>query len=100
MVAKKAPVAPVMSIELSLMAVTLALLRVLWPRLNPLVLLVPVLVLGRFISAGLMYLASRALELPAAYVAGISFIAGWPGVLLMFVVVPPIALLARKLHGT
>lgn len=92
------PIAPAMSIELSIMAVALALLRGHWPRINPIILLAPVLVGGRFVNAGLMYFASRILELPAGFVAGISFFAGWPGVVLMLVVVPPIALLARKLH--
>ena len=93
------PIAPVMSVELALMAGVLAALRVRWPGVTPFALLVPVLTAGRFLNAGLMYLVSGALDLPAAFVAGISFFAGWPGVLLMIVVIPPVALLARKLHG-
>jgi hypothetical protein len=93
------PVAPVMSAELAIMAACVALLRRRWPTARPIVLLAPVLVVGRFLNAGLMYLASTALHLPAGFTAGISFLAGWPGVLLMLVVIPPIALLARRLHG-
>jgi len=93
------PVAPVMSVELALMAAVLAMLRVRWPRVTPVALLAPVLIAGRFVNAGLMYLAAGALDLPAGFVAGISFVAGWPGVLLMIFVIPPIALLARRLHG-
>jgi hypothetical protein len=94
------PVAPVMSVELCMMAVLLALLRRRWPEAKPLLLLIPVLVIGRVVNAGLMYLAAGPLGLPAGFVAGISFVAGWPGVILLLIVVPPIANLARKLHGT
>jgi len=93
------PIAPVMSVELALMAVLLAVLRKRWPRTMPVVLLVPVLVLGRLLNAGLMYLASLSLGLPAGVTAGISFLAGWPGIVVMLVVIPPIALIARRLHG-
>jgi demethylmenaquinone methyltransferase/2-methoxy-6-polyprenyl-1,4-benzoquinol methylase len=37
-----------------------------------------------------MYGFSRVLDLPAAFVAGISFVAGWPGLLLMLLVIPPV----------
>lgn len=93
------PVAPVMSAELACMAVCVALLRRRWPASPPILFLAPVLVAGRFLNAGLMYLASTAFQLPAGFTAGLSFLAGWPGVLLMLIVIPPIALLARRLHG-
>lgn len=93
------PVAPVMSAELATMAGALAVLRRRWPAASPLALLAPVLVAGRFLNAGLMYLASTALNLPAGFIAGISFFAGWPGVVLMLLIIPPIALLARRFHA-
>lgn len=94
------PVALVMSLELAFMAGLLSILHKRWPRAMPLAFLLPVLVGGRFVNAGLMYLASMLLDLPAGFVAGISFVAGWPGLVLMLFVVPPIALLSRKLHGS
>jgi hypothetical protein len=92
------PVAPGMALELSFMATALALLRQRWPFASPAFLLAPVLVAGRFLNAGLMYGASTLLDLPAGFTAGISFIAGWPGIILMMAVIPPIALLARRIH--
>jgi hypothetical protein len=56
--------------------------------------------LGRCINAGLLYLSSLWLELPAGFIAGISFISGWPGVILMMVVIPPIARVRTMLGGT
>jgi hypothetical protein len=92
------PVAPVMSAELATMAGVLGVLRRHWPAASPVILLAPVLVAGRFLNAGLMLLASTTLNIPGELIAGISFIAGWPGILLMLVVIPPIALLARRFH--
>jgi hypothetical protein len=48
----------------------------------------------------LLYLSSLWLELPAGFIAGISFISGWPGVILMMVVIPPIARVRTMLGGT
>jgi hypothetical protein len=92
------PVAPIMALELCFMAAILSLMRRRWPSASPVFLLAPVLVAGRFLNAGLMYAASTLLDLPAGFTAGISFIAGWPGLILMLAVIPPIALLARRLH--
>jgi hypothetical protein len=92
------PVAPVMAAELCFMAASLAVVRHRWPSASPALLLAPVLVAGRFLNAGLMYAAARQLDLPERVAAGISFVAGWPGLILMMVVIPPIAFLARRLH--
>jgi hypothetical protein len=92
------PVAPVMAIELAAMAAALAALRARWPSAHPLLLLTPVLVMGRLLNGGLMYLAALALGMPATITAGISLLAGWPGVILMLIVVPPIAVLSRRFH--
>jgi membrane protein implicated in regulation of membrane protease activity len=35
-------------------------------------------------------LFARLVDLPAAFVAGLSFLSGWPGIILMIVVVPVI----------
>jgi hypothetical protein len=93
------PVAPVMTVELSIMAGLLAVVRQRWPSVSPVILLAPVLVLGRILNAGVMYVVAMVLDLPAGFIAGISFIAGWPGLAVMMIVLPPIALLARRLRA-
>jgi hypothetical protein len=89
------PVAFVMAVELSLMAGTIAVLMQRRPALNEWLVLVPVLLLGRAINFGLMYAAALALNLPAGFVAGLSLISGWPGIILMIVIIPPLARLIR-----
>ena len=64
------PVAPVMSAELAIMAGIVAVLRRRWANAAPIILLAPVLIAGRFLNAGLMYLASTALNLPAGFTTG------------------------------
>jgi hypothetical protein len=93
------PIAPVMALELGAMGAALAVLRARWPAARPILLLTPVLLCGRLLNGGLMYLAALAFGLPANITAGISLLAGWPGVVLMLVVIPPIAALARRLHA-
>ena len=96
------PVAPVMAIELACMAGLLACLRQRWPLTRVLFHLVPVLLLGRILNIGLLYASSLWLDLPAEFLAGLSFISGWPGIILMVVVLPPIARLNRPVslvHG-
>jgi hypothetical protein len=85
------PVALAMAFELGLMAGVLALLRDRFPGFPVLGHVIPVLIAGRVINAALLYAASVIVSLPAAFIAGISFIAGWPGVLLMIVVLPVVA---------
>jgi hypothetical protein len=89
------PVAFVMAVELSLMAGTIAVLMQRRPALNEWLVLVPVLLLGRAINFGLMYAAALALNLPAGFVAGLSLISGWPGIILMIVIIPPLGRLIR-----
>ncbi len=89
------PVAPLMAVELAVMAVLLAVARMHRPATPTLVVLVPVLLLGRALHVGLVYLISLWLELPAAYVAGLSLLSGWPGILLMLLIVPPVARMNR-----
>ena len=89
------PVAPAMSVELALMAMMIGILRFWFPRAHVLIVLIPVLVIGRVISAALMYLAAYFMGLPATFVAGISFLSGWPGIMLMLLAIPAIVRLSK-----
>lgn len=84
------PIAPVMAVELSLVCGAIAMARQRWPAANEWLVLVPALVTGRVLNAALMYGVGRLMGLPAEFIAGLSFLAGWPGVVLMIVVVPPL----------
>jgi hypothetical protein len=84
------PVAVLMSIELGLMALVLSALNLRFPRANPWLLLVPVLLAGRLLYVALVYGFALLVELPAGFVAGASVLSGWPGLILMFVVIPPL----------
>jgi hypothetical protein len=89
------PIAFVMAIELSLMAGAIALVMQRRPRFNEWIVLVPVLLAGRAVNFGLMYAAALALNLPAGFVAGLSLISGWPGIILMIVIIPPLTRVIR-----
>lgn len=89
------PVAVLMAVELSIMAGFIALSYRIHPKLNEWLVLIPVLVLGRVFYIVMVYCVSLVIELPAAFAAGVSFISGWPGLILMLVVIPPLARLAR-----
>ena len=93
------PVAIFMSLELAAMSFLIAAAVKRWARANDYCVLVPVLLFGRVMYVGLVYAFSLAIRLPAEFVAGLSFIAGWPGIVLMIAVVPPVARLRRK-QGT
>lgn len=89
------PTAPCMALELATMSALLALIVTRFPRVNEWLVLVPVLLLGRVLYVGLAYVAALWLDLPARFVAGLSLLSGWPGLVLMVVVVPPVARLRR-----
>jgi hypothetical protein len=89
------PIAPVMAVELAAMALMVGICRTFFPRVPALVVLIPALVFGRVINAGLMVLAASCMRLPAAFVAGISFVSGWPGMILMLVTIPAIVRLSK-----
>ncbi len=91
------PVAICMALELATMCWLLALLRRRWPSARPLWLLVPVLALGRVVYLALAYSMASVFQLPAKVVAGLSLIAGWPGVVLMVIVVPLIVRVQKEL---
>jgi niacin transporter len=91
------PVAPVMSAELALMCFLISYLRLRYPRLHHLVLLGGTLLIGRLVNFGALFLLAKLLGLPAGFIAGLSLIAGWPGILLIMITVPPtIKLLSNK----
>jgi hypothetical protein len=89
------PVAVFMAIELAVMGGAIALVARRWPRINEWLLLIPVLLAGRVLYVGLVYGFSRVIALPAGFMAGVSLLAGWPGIVLMMVVVPPIARIGK-----
>lgn len=83
------PVAPVMALELAIIALMTGALRRAAPRRVPVwCLLALALAVGRLVNASLLYAASCVLDLPAGFVAGISLLSGWPGLLLMLAVIP------------
>lgn len=90
------PVAPVMSLELALMAAVIGGLRKAAPRLPSWAALAVTLALGRVTAAALSYAAAAVMGLPAGFVAGISLLSGWPGILLMMVVIPAVIRLRRQ----
>ncbi len=86
------PVAVLMSLELGLTGLVLSALNFRFPRVNPWLLLAPVLLGGRILYVGLVYIFARVVELPARFVVGASLLSGWPGIVLMLVVIPPLVL--------
>ncbi|MCL1919457.1 MAG: DUF3144 domain-containing protein [Kiritimatiellaeota bacterium] len=82
------PIAFVMSIELALMAALIGALGVVFPRLPAWVKLAVALAVGRVVNAALLYAAARVFNLPATFVAAISLLSGWPGLILMMLVIP------------
>lgn len=84
------PVAPIMAVELAAMTALVAACRRRWPQAHVLVILVPALVAGRVVYVALATAFASVVELPTAFVAGLSFLSGWPGIALMLVTVPSI----------
>jgi len=93
------PVAPVMSLELALMALIIGTARTLFSHSNTLMVLIPALVVGRVVNAGLLYLFARLTELPAKFIAGVSLLSGWPGLIIMIIAIPAIVRLSRIPRG-
>ena len=85
------PVAILMAVELAVMAGVIAWVTTRWPQANAWVLLLTVLTSGRILYVVGVYAVALVLDLPAGFLAGASLLSGWPGVVLMLVVVPPIA---------
>jgi len=82
------PVAPLMSAELGVTCGVISFACSRWPRANAWLVLVPALVLGRATWIGLVYAFATVVDLPAAFLAGLSFLAGWPGMVLAISIVP------------
>ena len=79
------PAAVFMAIELAVMAGLIALAVDRWPRANEWLVLIPVLLLGRVLYVALVYGFSRVIALPAGFMAALSFVSGWPGIILVAV---------------
>lgn len=90
------PVAIFMAIELSAMAGLIAVVLVRWPRANTWILLSLALALGRCLYLGLTYGFSVVIHLPAKYLAGVSFLGAWPGLVLILFTVPPVIHAVRR----
>ena len=57
---------------------------------------IPVLAFGRVLYIALVYGFAQVIALPAGFVAAASLLSGWPGVVLMAVVIPPVARAGRR----
>jgi len=90
------PTAWIMSIELAVTTALTAWTASRFTRRNPLLYLLPILAVGRIFNAGLHFVAALVMDLPAGFVAGFSFLAGWPGVVLIGVTVPAFARALRN----
>jgi len=90
------PVAVFMSLELAAMSFLIAAAAKRWPGANEYFVLIPVLLLGRTLYIAFVYAFSLAIRLPAEFTAGLSLAAGWPGIVLMIAVVPPVARQRRR----
>ncbi|MBM4398146.1 MAG: hypothetical protein FJ087_20975 [Deltaproteobacteria bacterium] len=90
------PVAVFMAIELAAMAALISAVAGRWPGANEWLVLAPVLLLGRALYVGMVYGFSRAIDLPAGFMAGLSLLSGWPGIVLMIAVVPPLVRVSRR----
>jgi len=91
------PIAVFMAIELGVMAALIAAVVGRWPRANEWLVLIPVLLLGRVLYVALVYAFARVIALPAGFLAAVSLLSGWPGLILMALVVPPVARVGRRI---
>ncbi len=89
------PVAAWMAVELGAMA-GLASLLSRSTRLPVVAILAISLVAGRVTFLAEVTLTAQWLDLPADLLAGLSFLAGWPGLLLCLVIVPPAVVALRR----
>jgi len=94
------PIAFIMSVELAAMCGIIAFIRLALPKIHELIILIPVLLLGRCIGVGLIYLMAVFMQLPAKFVAGASLISGWPGIILMIVAIPAIIRISRMIGNS
>ena len=90
------PIAFVMAVELALMVALIGTLGIAFPRLPAWVKLAVALAVGRVVNAALLYAAAHVFDLPATFVAGISLISGWPGLILMMLTIPALVRIAGR----
>jgi hypothetical protein len=93
------PVAAIMALELAFMGFCIAVASRRWPAARPWLVLLPVLLVGRALNLALTWWAARLLGLPAGLVAGAWLLSGWPGLILILVVVPPLVRVVRGAGG-
>lgn len=87
------PIAIFMCVELATMAGLASILYRVWPRSKRglairVWILTLVMVIGRAVYIGQVYVFSAFVKLPAGFMAGLSFVSGWPGMILMLVAIP------------
>ena len=94
------PVAVFMGIELGTISALISWTTIRW-RLNTYIVLIPALIFGRVLYVFMTYVSALFLDLPAAFLATVSLMAGWPGLILMIVVVPPVVKIgnSKRLQG-
>lgn len=92
------PIAPFMSFELALMAFAVAEIRLIKPSITPMFVLIPVLLFGRVLYVAMVYFSAKILALPAEFVTGVSILGGWPGIVVMLVVIPNVISLLKEKH--
>lgn len=90
------PVAPVMALELAAMVFVVGGLRRRFARIPVWLCLSIALAAGRCLNVALMYGAAKVLDLPPRFVAGLSLLGGWPGLVLMMAVIPQMVRLAGR----
>ncbi|MDH7598215.1 MAG: hypothetical protein QHH07_01090 [Sedimentisphaerales bacterium] len=54
------------------------------------------MIVGRLLYMGMVYAFSLVMQLPAGLLTGLSFITGWPGMILMLIAIPPAVVLVER----
>jgi len=98
------PVAVFMCIELATMALLISMIYIHLParRRTPIartLILASVMAIGRLVYVGLVYGFSLLIHLPAGLTAGLSFLSGWPGMVLMIVSIPAVVGIIERARG-
>ena len=89
------PIAVFMAFELAVMTALIAVVKTARPRTNEWLVLIPILLLGRVLYIALVYGFSLIIGLPAGFMAGLSLLRGWPGIVLMIVVIPAVVRIGK-----
>lgn len=90
------PVAFFMSCELAIMSAIISIVHRRWRNINEWIILIPVLLLGRVLYVTFVYIFSLVVTLPAGFMAGVALLSGWPGLILIIIVVPPLVRVVRS----